>query len=95
MGRRKAQRAGSPPPFASCPRALPRSCASSCSSRVPARSPRRGDGSPRPMPTCSPAFALVPEDATGLTVQLTTTCASVERLLGRHDEAHARLRASL
>ena len=28
-------------------------------------------------------------------VQLTTTCASVERLLGRHDEAHARLRASL
>jgi len=40
-------------------------------------------------------LALVPEDATGLTVQLTTTCASVERLLGRHDEAHARLRASL
>ena len=40
-------------------------------------------------------LALVPEDAIGLTVQLTTTCASVERLLGRHDEAHARLRASL
>ena len=40
-------------------------------------------------------LALVPDDATGLTVQLTTTCASVERLLGRHDEAHARLRASL
>ena len=40
-------------------------------------------------------LALVPADATGLTVQLTTTCAAVERLLGRHDEAHARLRASL
>ena len=38
---------------------------------------------------------LVPADATGLTVQLATTCASVERLLGRHDEAHARLLASL
>ena len=40
-------------------------------------------------------LTLVPGEATGLLVQLTTTCASVERLLGRHDEAHARLRASL
>lgn len=28
-------------------------------------------------------------------MQLVTTCAGVERLLGRHDEAHARLLASL
>jgi DNA-binding CsgD family transcriptional regulator len=40
-------------------------------------------------------IALVPAGATGLSVQLTTTCASVERLLGRHNEAHLRLLASL
>ena len=37
------------------------------------------------------SIALVPPDAVGLRVQLVTTCAGVERLLGRHDEAHDRL----
>jgi DNA-binding NarL/FixJ family response regulator len=41
------------------------------------------------------SIALAPADAVGLRVQLTTTCAGVERLLGRHEEAHARLVASL
>jgi len=40
-------------------------------------------------------IALAPEEAVGLRVQLTTTCAGVERLLGRHEEAHARLVAGL
>ena len=38
-------------------------------------------------------IALAPADASQLRVQLTTTCAGVERLLGRHDDAHARLLA--
>jgi DNA-binding NarL/FixJ family response regulator len=37
------------------------------------------------------SIALAPLDATGLRVQLTTACAGVERLLGRHAEAHGRL----
>ena len=37
------------------------------------------------------SIALVPPEAVGLRVQLVTTCAGVERLLGRHDEAHQRL----
>jgi ATP/maltotriose-dependent transcriptional regulator MalT len=41
------------------------------------------------------SIALAPPDAVGLRVQLVTTCAGVERLLGRHDEAHARLLACL
>ena len=41
------------------------------------------------------SIALAPPDAVGLRVQLTTTCAGVERLLGRHQEAHARLVAAL
>jgi ATP/maltotriose-dependent transcriptional regulator MalT len=41
------------------------------------------------------SIALVPAEAVGLRVQLTTTCAGVERLLGRHEEAHARLVAGL
>ena len=40
-------------------------------------------------------IALAPAEAVGLRVQLTTTCAGVERLLGRHEEAHARLLAGL
>jgi len=40
-------------------------------------------------------IVLAPAEAVSLRVQLATTCASVERLLGRHDEAHARLVASL
>jgi DNA-binding CsgD family transcriptional regulator len=41
------------------------------------------------------SIALAPAEAVGLRVQLATTCAGVERLLGRHEEAHARLLASL
>ncbi len=41
------------------------------------------------------SIALAPVDAVSLRVQLTTTCAGVERLLGRHHEAHARLVAGL
>ena len=41
------------------------------------------------------SIALAPAEAVGLRVQLTTTCAGVERLLGRHEEAHARLVAGL
>jgi ATP/maltotriose-dependent transcriptional regulator MalT len=37
------------------------------------------------------SIALVPREATGLRVRLTTACAGVEHLLGRHGEAHARL----
>jgi ATP/maltotriose-dependent transcriptional regulator MalT len=38
---------------------------------------------------------LLPEDAVGARVQLTATCAALEHLLGRHDDAHARLVAGL
>jgi ATP/maltotriose-dependent transcriptional regulator MalT len=37
------------------------------------------------------SIGLVPTEAAGLRVRLTTACAGVEHLLGRHDEAHARL----
>jgi DNA-binding NarL/FixJ family response regulator len=37
------------------------------------------------------SIALVPHEATALRVRLTTACAGVEHLLGRHEEAHARL----
>ena len=38
---------------------------------------------------------LVPEEAVGLRVRLTTACAGMEHLLGRHDVAHRRLAATL
>lgn len=37
------------------------------------------------------SIMLVPPEATALRVRLTTACAGVEHLLGRHEEAHARL----
>ncbi len=37
------------------------------------------------------SIALVPADAVALRVRLTTACAGVEHLLGRHEQAHARL----
>jgi DNA-binding CsgD family transcriptional regulator/tetratricopeptide (TPR) repeat protein len=37
------------------------------------------------------SIGLVPTESVGLRVRLTTACAGVEHLLGRHDEAHARL----
>src|SRR5829696_1534730 len=37
------------------------------------------------------SFDLVPPEAVALRVQLTTACAGVEHLLGRHEQAHARL----
>jgi DNA-binding NarL/FixJ family response regulator len=41
------------------------------------------------------SLELVPGDAVALHVQLVTACASVEHLLGRHEEAHARLEHAL
>jgi DNA-binding NarL/FixJ family response regulator len=37
------------------------------------------------------SFELIPPEAVGLRVRLTTACAGVEHLLGRHERAHARL----
>ena len=37
------------------------------------------------------SFELVPPEAIALRVRLTTACAGVEHLLGRHEQAHARL----
>ena len=37
------------------------------------------------------SIGLVPPEAVALRVRLTTACAGVEHLLGRHEEAHARL----
>ncbi len=41
------------------------------------------------------SLALVPEESLGLRVQLIAACAGVEHLLGRHEDAHARLHAAL
>jgi ATP/maltotriose-dependent transcriptional regulator MalT len=37
------------------------------------------------------SIGLVPTESVGLRVRLTTACAGVEHLLGRHEDAHARL----
>jgi DNA-binding NarL/FixJ family response regulator len=41
------------------------------------------------------SLSLVPDDSVGLRVQLTAACAGVEHLLGRHEDAHARLHGAL
>ena len=41
------------------------------------------------------SIALVPADAVALRVRLTTACAGVEHLLGRHEQAHARLASAM
>ena len=41
------------------------------------------------------SIELVPEDAVALRVRLTTACAGVEHLLGRHADAHGRLAGAL
>jgi DNA-binding CsgD family transcriptional regulator/tetratricopeptide (TPR) repeat protein len=41
------------------------------------------------------SIELVPEDAVGLRVRLTTACAGIEHLLGRHADAHGRLAGTL
>jgi ATP/maltotriose-dependent transcriptional regulator MalT len=41
------------------------------------------------------APAIVPEEATALRAKLTTACARVEHLLGRYEQAHARLARAL
>ena len=41
------------------------------------------------------SVALVPADAVALRVRLTTACAGVEHLLGRHEQAHARLASAM
>ena len=71
-----------------------RSSESSSCWRGPARSPREGRLAESHADLLE-SIALAPADAVGLRVQLATTCAGVERLLGRHEEAHARLVAGL
>ena len=41
------------------------------------------------------SISLLPEEALESRVRLTTACAGVEHLLGRHDDAHARLASAL
>src|SRR5215210_2961861 len=41
------------------------------------------------------SIALVPDDSVALRVRLTTACAGVEHLLGRHEQAHRRLLSTL
>ena len=41
------------------------------------------------------SMRIVPKEADALRVRLTTMCASVEHLLGRHTQAHARLESAL
>ena len=41
------------------------------------------------------SLELAPQDSFALQTRLTTACASVEHLLGRHEEAHARLASAL
>jgi hypothetical protein len=41
------------------------------------------------------SIGLVPAGAVALRVRLTTACAGVEHLLGRHDQAHARLASAM
>jgi DNA-binding NarL/FixJ family response regulator len=41
------------------------------------------------------SMGLVPADAVALRVRLTTACAGVEHLLGRHEQAHARLASAM
>jgi DNA-binding NarL/FixJ family response regulator len=41
------------------------------------------------------SITLVPADSVALRVRLTTACAGVEHLLGRHEQAHARLASAM
>ncbi|HYN50090.1 MAG TPA: AAA family ATPase [Thermoleophilaceae bacterium] len=41
------------------------------------------------------SIELVPTESVGLRVRLTTACAGVEHLLGRHEQAHARLASAV
>jgi ATP/maltotriose-dependent transcriptional regulator MalT len=41
------------------------------------------------------SIGLVPADSVALRVRLTTACAGVEHLLGRHEQAHARLASAM
>ena len=41
------------------------------------------------------SIELVPEESVALRVRLTTACAGVEHLMGRHEQAHARLATAL
>jgi DNA-binding NarL/FixJ family response regulator len=41
------------------------------------------------------SIGLLPEEAVGLRLQLTTACGGVEHLLGRHEHAHSRLTSAL
>ena len=73
------------------PESAPARAARRAAARPCPRARRARAGSPRATPTCSSASRSPRRTRSGLRVQLTTTCAGVERLLGRHDEAHARL----
>ncbi len=70
------------------PSTAPAECESNCSSPARGRSPRPGqfaDGHAALLES----IGLVPTEAVALRVRLTTACAGVEHLLGRHEEAHA------
>ncbi len=41
------------------------------------------------------ALVLLPDDAVAQRVALTAACAGIEQLLGRHEDAHARLEHAL
>ena len=90
IGPQKALPTGSRSRFDFSPTTPPRTNASSSSSRAQERWPR-ADTSPTRTPPCSKTIELVPENAVALRVRLTTACAGVEHLLGRHEDAHDRL----
>ena len=92
--RRRQRRDGSPVRCACCPRPLPPTSGSSCSPPPPRRW-RRPAASPMRHEALVESLALVDADATALRVQLVAACARVEHLLGRHEQAHARLAAAL
>ena len=92
--RPRAPRAGSRARFGSCLR-LPRPrSGSSCSWRWPGHWPPPGS-SPTGTAPCSRASSSCPQESVALRVRLTTACAGVEHLLGRHEQAHARLATAL
>ena len=53
------------------------------------------DTSPKRTPRSSRRIELVPDEAVALRVRLTTACAGVEHLLGRHEDAYGRLARAL
>ena len=92
--RRRAPRAGSQLRCGSSPTTRRPRSGSSCCWRAPERWPRPAS-SPRATPRCSRASRSCPSESIALRVRLTVACAGVEHLLGRHEQAHARLESAL